>query len=147
MADIKQAAKWMLALLLSATIGVSAAIGGCMWGKKDIQQSGDVTITNVRGDVPEFKRRYEVRINSHVTMKIEIHSTAYGTYDMSELDQTGGGWVLFDLNKPADKILDRAVLPIVQKYCLEIKQEDKLYRDSRPNEFTDQNGDVWRRAN
>jgi len=106
-----------------------------------------ITIQDLPADRPGFKRRYTAHINDEVSMKIELQ-TSYGNsrYDMSELDQRNGSWVLFDLHRPADKILDREILPTVQKLCAEIVEIDRTYIDARPNEFTDEGGVRWRRV-
>lgn len=112
-----------------------------------VTTTSGLAIQDLPAERPEFKRRYSARINDEVSMKVEIKSSHYGgTYDVSELDQRNGSWVLFDLNKPADKILDREILPRVQQLCSEIVEIDRKYRAALPDEFVDETGARWRRV-
>lgn len=108
-----------------------------------------ISVRDVRADIPEFQRVYTVHINKDVVMKITIRNLRYflGVLRDGELDQTGGRWVMFEPERPADKILDREILPLVEKYCQQIIQIDNKWRESKPNEFTDERGVVWRRVN
>lgn len=112
--------------------------------------SPGIHVEDARVDRPEFKRTYTVQITEQVSIKIKIKneggSFSKGSqYNSGELDQKDGKWVLFDPDNPADKIIDRELLPIVQKYCKQIFALDKQYRESDPATFTDEDGHVWRR--
>lgn len=106
-----------------------------------------VKILDLPNDRPQFKRRYTVPINDDISMKIELR-TSYGgsRYDSSELDQSNGKWVLFDAKAPADKILDREILPAVERFCAEILALDAAFVRGSPNEFVDDAGVKWRRV-
>jgi hypothetical protein len=79
-------------------------------------------------------------------MKITIHwFLDHYVITRGELDQTDGRYVFFEPEKPADKILDRDILPIVQKRCDEIMAMDKAFRASDPDQFEDKQGNVWKR--
>lgn len=107
-----------------------------------------IQIKDVRGDVPGFKREYKVAISPNVSMKISANSYNSGTrYFQGELDQSGGRWVLFDPESPADKILDRELLPIIQRFCTQILALDRAFVKSAPREYMDESGVIWRRAN
>lgn len=106
-----------------------------------------VQIKELPSDRPQFKRRYTASVNDQVSLKVEIkNGYSSGTYEMSELTQRNGKWVLFDVKAPADKILDREILPTVERLCEEILQIDTAYRRSKPNEFVDESGVKWRRV-
>jgi hypothetical protein len=118
------------------------------WSHEDVTTtSSGVRVQDLPNNRPSFKRRYTARVNDQVSLKIELH-TSYGgsTYDTSELDQRNGKWVLFDAKSPADKILDREILPIVERLCKEILEIDTAYRRGKPNEFIDEAGVKWRRV-
>jgi hypothetical protein len=106
-----------------------------------------IKVSDVRGDAPEFKRRYEVMLPRRIRMKVEMHTFMRDRMDDSELTQADGKWVLFDVRSPADKILDREILPYVQQFAKEIIRMDAEYIRSRPAEFVDENGTRWRRVN
>lgn len=106
-----------------------------------------IQIKDLTADLPEFKRRYTAPVNDQVSLKIEIkNGYSGGTYEMSELTQRNGRWVLFEAKSPADKILDREILPTIERLCKEILEIDAAYRRSKPNEFVDASGVKWRRV-
>lgn len=119
---------------------------GCSGAKSVPVSNTPMTVQSVPGDQPAFKRVYNVRINKNVTMTITARTGLLGrTYD-GELDQGGWGkWVLFEPENPADKILDRDILPDVEKYCKIVIEDDKKFINSKPDTFTDENGVVWKR--
>lgn len=106
-----------------------------------------VSIRQVPEDRPVFEREYKVAVPRGVTMKINIKTYGWttGTYYSGELSQTNGQWVLFDPQNPADKILDREILPIVQQRCQQILSVDAEWRASQPASFTDKFGTTWAR--
>ena len=124
---------------------------GC--GPKPVQEwprtDSSIVIKSVPEDIPQFRREYTVKLTDSVSMKITAKSHKnYGNGNRvlyGELDQKDGKWVLFDPEAPADKILDRELLPLVQIKCQEILVFDKRFRDGRPNRYIDENGDYWTR--
>lgn len=106
-----------------------------------------ITFEDERPDQPEFRRTYSARLDSRATIKINARTrwgndrTLYG-----ELTQPNGSGVFFDPDRIADKILDPLLVPIVEKYCQEIKRMDEDFISSKPKEFTDKNGTTWKRA-
>lgn len=105
----------------------------------------EVKVVDVAEDAPRFKREYAVVINEHVSMRITMR-TIYGrTSSRGELTQ-GSKWVLFDPESPADKILDRQILPRVIAFCQTIQNMDAQYRRTPPSQFTDKSGHVWARV-
>lgn len=98
-------------------------------------------------DPPNFARTYTASMGNGITLKIKLYTGMFGDRkDSSELDQSNGKWVLFDAKSPADKILDRELLPKVQQYCAELLRRDKEYMDSKPDRFKDRNGQIWQRV-
>lgn len=77
-------------------------------------------------------------------MKITYKTFLGSVLRSGELDQ-GSKWVLFDPEYPADKILDRDILPAVQSKAALILAADKSFRSSRPTQYTDSDGVTWRR--
>ncbi len=107
-------------------------------------QSG-LNVENVRDDPPDFKRVYTARLDARATIKVEIkRSFVGGLYKTGELTQPNGRWVLFDPDRIADKILDPALVPLVQDCVDEMYRLDKAYRDPEPSEFTDTRGVTWK---
>lgn len=105
--------------------------------------ANDVTVKDVPNDRPEFKREYKVRLNANVKMTITIWQSTWLLITQGELDQPDGKWVIFEPEKPADKILDRELLPLVEKRCREILATDKAFRAAKPNSYIDDTGAVW----
>lgn len=96
---------------------------------------------------PEFERTYTTAVPRQLTMKITIRWYIGRLFYQGELDQPDRNWVLFDPQKPAEKILDREILPEVQRLCAHIIAADAAWRASKPKEFTDQLGVHWVRTN
>jgi hypothetical protein len=104
-----------------------------------------------REDPPAFKRVYHVALLGEYrgfTVTVAMRTTMFGERtDMSEIRQPGGQWVLFDVKRPADKIIDRALLPQVLAVCDQVLSMDHAFIASKPSEFTDRTGVTWRRLN
>jgi hypothetical protein len=124
-------------------LGSLLLVGMLFASNRSVNMDG-LRIESVRQDRPAFERIYHVRLNADVTMKIQIKWSADYLYKSGELDQTDGKWVLFDPESPADKILDRELLPSVEQRCRQILQMDNEFRNSEPSEFTDTRGRVWK---
>ena len=107
----------------------------------------DIRVALKREDRPKFERVYEAQLTREVSIKVKLY-TSYGgsRYDMSDLRQRDGRWVLFDAKRPADKILDRELLPHVERACEQILMLDRDFLRSDPSEFVDELGHTWRRA-
>lgn len=110
-------------------------------------QTWSIDTKEVASDPPQFKREYRTELINGITLKVTLYTTSFSDrYDMSELDQPNGQWVLFDVKSPADKILDRELLPHVQAACEEILRIDAAYIASNPERFTDSKGTTWERV-
>jgi len=107
----------------------------------------NVHVALEREDRPKFKCVYTASLPRGCKLKVALYTSSYGTrYDSSEITQSNGRWVLFDLKAPADKILDRELLPDIEALCEEIRRLDAAFLRSQPNEFTDNTGATWRRV-
>lgn len=116
-----------------------------LFQRKPMSLGSDVTVKEIPEDKPEFKREYVVRLNSNVTMHITIHNFIGSVMRQGELDQNDGKWVLFEPENPADKILDKELLPLVKSKCIEIIAVDQKFRNSDPDKYVDQSRSVWER--
>lgn len=118
------------------------------WNREPVEttQSG-IEIKSIANDKPAFEREYRARISDQVSMKITCKNYwSSGVYTAGELTQSNGRWVLFEPERPADKILDRELLPTIEKLCQEILATDHAWRRSDPAEFVDKAGVRWRRV-
>lgn len=118
------------------------------WGAGKIAQESNsgtgINIKQLREAKPQFAREYAVAISRDVKLEVTIKWFLFGdTMKSGILTQTGGRWVVFDPERPADKILDRELLPEIQDRCAEILRLDKEWRANKPPEFTDENGNRW----
>ena len=119
----------------------------CSWGKHDDERVvGDVTCWREREDQPQWKRSYKAAVPRGCTVTVSFRSYSFGRCDSSEIRQSNGKWVSFDVKNPADKILDRELLPDVERLCEEILRLDREFILSAPNEFTDETGTRWSRV-
>lgn len=105
-----------------------------------------ISIENVHGDVPEFKRVYTKRLDSRASIKVEMKMFLNDLFQTGELTQPNGRWVMFDPDAIADKILDPVLVPLVQQCVDEIHAIDKTWRANENNEYTDKHGDTWRKV-
>lgn len=107
-----------------------------------------INIKDIPEDVPQFKREYTAQIHGRATIevKITIKTYNYGSSKMGELTQPNGGWVFFDPDRVAEKILDPILVPQVQAVVDQVYELDKQYRHPGPNSFKDERGTTWVRA-
>lgn len=132
------------------------------WKKIEAQQrriagqQQPATTTKVEGfhtvqpksDPPSFERIYTATIARGIHLKVTVKYSYDGIslYTSGELTQADGKWVFFEPERPADKILDRELLPEINALCRSIMDYDAAWRKSKPAEFTDTLGQTWRRA-
>lgn len=115
---------------------------------KSVEQHGDITAATTPEDRPKFERIYEVRLDERAKMTITMENRYYsaGRDAYGELTQPNGRWVLFDPENVADKILDPALLPIIERRFAEIKALDREWLGNGPSAFKDEAGQKWVRA-
>jgi hypothetical protein len=118
-----------------------------LWHHDHVEKTeSGISVENIREDVPKFERVYTARLDASATIKVTIRRSWGGSdlYKTGELTQPNGRWVLFDPNAIADKILDPALVPLVQKCVDEIYGLDRAYRSPEPSEFLDKRGVHYR---
>ena len=110
-----------------------------------------IKITTPAEDPPEFVRVYESNVStSRDTYRVKVtrYTSRWKERDtrLGELTQSNGKWVLFDPEHVADKIIDRELTPLVQRLCEDMLRMDREFMASKPGEFKDSRGGVWRKA-
>lgn len=107
-----------------------------------------VAIKDVPSDAPRFKREYTMQIDSRCRLTIVMQNRYYGggRDGGGELRQPNGNWLLFDPDRIADKILDSALVPLIEKAVDRIYELDRAYMNTRPDEWTDDKGTRWKRV-
>ena len=117
---------------------------------KDPRLSG-ITVSEAN-ERPEFKRVYETTVTSRgMVFAIKIEARCWWFEQACErgytanITQPDGKWVLFDPKSPAEKILDRDLVPLVEPVCDRIVAADKAYISAPPAEYTDVSGALWRK--
>lgn len=113
-----------------------------------IQKTDDgLTVEVQRDKRPEFPRVYSVQLTPEVHMEISSKDYGFGSRSFrGELRQRSGSAVWFEPGNPADKILDRELLPHVQQWCRRIIQIDREAFQTKPLSFVDDTGQKWLRA-
>lgn len=111
----------------------------------------NIEIVPIKEDAPKFKRQYSALLTTKhsgtVRIKVKLYNGYCNSrYDSSEITQKNGSWILFDVHKPADKIIDRELLPLVQEFCSKVLTLDREYCLNFPTSFTDEKGVVWERV-
>ena len=118
-----------------------------MWFKKKQSQetSLGIQIKNNPEDPPEFSRTYTAATTGGVVVEVDIKNWRYSsdTYTNGVLTQPDGKWIIFDVKRVADKIIDPILLPSVEALVKEILAIDAAFRKTKPTEFTDEKGVTW----
>jgi hypothetical protein len=107
---------------------------------------GRVAVDQKAEDRPQFMRAYTIHLDGHFTVSVEIGYWSLGRREYSTLTQWSGKRISFELDAVADKIIDRDLYPRVQSAVDEIVALDEQFRKSRPSEFIDDAGVMWRRV-
>lgn len=104
-----------------------------------------VTIVQRPEDQPQFSREYTAEIGDGFVVTL-TRKTLYSRSWSGEITQRDGKWVLFDPERVADKVLDRDLVPLIEALVAQVDRMDREFMNSRPSEFVDENGTLWRRA-
>lgn len=105
-----------------------------------------IKITDIPEDAPDFKREYRGALANGIQVRVTAYQWTLGVMLSGELTQKNGRWVLFDPERVADRILDPALVPLVNEFCQEAIRLDKAFRASAPKSFVDEKGFTWTRA-
>lgn len=107
-----------------------------------------ITVTDIKPSQPEFRRQYKGIVGVDIEISITARTWVTIGFDRSysgELKQRNGRWILFEPKRPADKILDRDLLPEINSFCEQVIEQDLLFIKSEPDTFTDETGQIWRK--
>ena len=118
------------------------------WSKGESVDVGnpDVKVDNIREEKPQWGRRYVIRLDGRATLTISAYDFLGGRHVDGELRQPNGKYVTFQPDEIADKIIDRTLVPLVERACDEILALDRAYAKSNHREFIDETGTRWERA-
>ena len=103
-------------------------------------------IENIRETQPRWGRRYVTRLDERATLTVSAESYIGRRWISGELRQPNGKNISFDPKEIADKIIDRTLVPLVERACEEILSLDRAYMASNRPEFLDETGARWERA-
>ncbi len=104
-----------------------------------------ITASNGRERNPEFRRLYTAQVTDEVSIECEAY-TMFGRSWRGELRQRNGDTVWFEPERPAAKILDRDLVPLVVARCKEMFELDRVYMKSNRPTIRDESGTVWERV-
>lgn len=125
--------------------GALTAGSGCQ--QQSVVAPENITVELKRADRPEFRREYLATIEGGFTIKASFHyfiGSRFSSY--AEIQQPGGKWILFDLANVADKIIDRDLVPKVERIARQIIAMDAEFCRNLPNEYIDSTGAHWVRV-
>ena len=90
----------------------------------------------------------ELIVEAKQTEYLSIYESTGGVEFSDKLKQPNGNWILFDCAAVADKVLDRDLVPEVEKDCAIVHAQALMFwKETPPNQFTDQRGVTWRKVN
>lgn len=110
---------------------------------------GEIIVTDQANDPPAFRRDYHARLVNGFSVTVKMETSMFGERRerYSQVTQANGRWVLFDVRRVADKIIDRELLPMVQAASREILAMDAAFVANEPRQFRDSRGVTWQRVN
>lgn len=98
-------------------------------------------------DVPQFRRTYTARLDSRAEAEIVMSTSSYfGRRGSGTLRQPNYRYIFFDPDAIADKIIDPALVPLVQSFAETVFAMDREFMREAALEFRDEKGQLWRRA-
>jgi hypothetical protein len=102
-----------------------------------------ITATDKRNNVPRFERVYKAKVDG-IIVEVTIKDYNFSTLSYSGvMTQSDKRWVIFDPERPADRIIDQILLPKVKPVLKAILEADRQFRALPPSQFTDERGHVW----
>lgn len=106
----------------------------------------DIRVEAKREDEPAFRRCYSTAIARGIRVEVDCWTSCERRACWGTLRQPNGKYVLFDPHEVADKILDPVLVPEVEAACGRMLKIDGDFLRSKPSEFVDKRGRVWRLA-
>jgi hypothetical protein len=118
------------------------------WSKGQTVEVGnlELKVENIQEEKPQWGRRYVIRLDDRATLTITTYDFLGSRHIDGELRQPNGKYVTFQPKEIADKIIDRTLVPLVERACDEILALDRAYASSNHREFVDVDGTRWERA-
>jgi hypothetical protein len=108
--------------------------------------SDGIAVEDVHSDYgPAFERCYTIKLDDRATLRVAIKTSCGRRYANGELKQPDAKWVVFDPRNIAEKIIDRTLVPLVEKACATIMAEDAKFARHLPDIWTDKEGHKWQR--
>lgn len=105
-----------------------------------------VTVEARREAIPVFSRTYSARLDDRAHAEITMRTSSYfGRSGHGMLTQPGGKYVSFDPQAIAARILDPALVPLVEAFADHVFALDRQFMAEHGAEFIDEKGHVWRR--
>lgn len=125
---------------------------GCDMPKTEIPAEvslAGISVNAIPSDPPRFERKYTVPLTDGRSAHVSLYTSPRTgrTESYGELRQANGNYVLFDIRRIAEKILDPALVPQVEEAVRKMVAADKAFMASDPKEFTDTAGKHWVRQN
>lgn len=103
----------------------------------------DVKTKTAREHAPRFSRTYSGFLPGNIAIEVS-YSEGYSYHSrrtcIGLLRQPGGQWIGFSPEHPAEKILDRELVPHILSACAHIAVLDAEWK---PEEFIDERGVAW----
>lgn len=112
---------------------------------KDQDSPYKVSIVQKPEGQPQFCREYTAEVGDGFVVTLTRKTLCSRSWT-GEITQRDGRWVLFDPEQVADKVLDRDLVPLIEALVAQVDRMDREFMNSRPSEFVDENGTIWRRA-
>ncbi len=93
-----------------------------------------------------LERNYTVKLNNSISLTMNASTSFEIRTRIAYITQGDDRTVYFNPDSPADKILDREILPEVLHYCPILIQMDSDFIASDPDHVRDGKGRLWKRV-